>query len=150
MKIAIPGLLILIGLVGLVTMGILQGAIPEVGVQSLRMGDYEGKIVRLQGVIHAIDSDVRPMRFTIRDIEDPSVRIIASVDDHRPDIFKVDTDVAVIGVFVGKTELFEGTKIFTKCPSKYEESGVMGSADVYGSAPESAAPPPTVSPPDPE
>jgi cytochrome c-type biogenesis protein CcmE len=129
MKVAVPGLLILIGMVSLIWMGIVQGAIPEVGVQGLQTGQFAGRQVRLQGVIEAIETDVRPMRFTIRDLQDPEVRYPVIVDDHRPDIFKPDTDVAVIGILDPETGVFEGTKIFTKCPSKYEASdpGSMGS-----------------------
>ncbi len=126
MKIAIPGVLILVGVIGLITMGVLQGAIPEIGVDALSSGAFDGETVRLQGVIHAIETDVRPMRFTVRDLENREMTIVATVDDHRPDIFKVDTDVAVIGVFDAKTQVFEGTKIFTKCPSKYEATDSMG------------------------
>ena len=61
MKIAIPGVLILIGVVGLIAMGISQGAIPEVDVESLQSGDYDGQQVRLLGVIHKIETDTRPM-----------------------------------------------------------------------------------------
>ena len=96
MKIAIPGVLILIGVVGLIAMGISQGAIPEVNVESLQNGDYDGQQVRLLGVIHKIETDTRPMRFEIRGMQDPSVVVMAQVDDQRPDLFKVDTDVAVI------------------------------------------------------
>ena len=130
MKIAIPGLLILVGMVGLITMGIVQGAIPEIGVSALKEGEFTGREVRLQGVIHAIETDIRPMRFTIRDMQDPEVFVTAVVDDQRPDIFKIDTDVAVIGVLDGPSNTFQGTKVFTKCPSKYEaaDPSSMGSA----------------------
>ena len=126
MKIAIPGVLILVGMIGLITMGVLQGAIPEIGVTQLSSGEFGGQTVRLLGVIDEIETDVRPMRFTIRDMADKEMTVVATVDDHRPDIFKVDTDVAVIGVYDVKTQAFEGTKIFTKCPSKYEATDTMG------------------------
>lgn len=126
MKIAIPGVLILIGVVGLIAMGISQGAIPEVNVESLQNGDYDGQQVRLLGVIHKIETDTRPMRFEIRGMQDPSVVVMAQVDDQRPDLFKVDTDVAVIGAYNADTKSFKGTKIFTKCPSKYEATDQLG------------------------
>lgn len=138
-KIAVPGLLILVGMVGLIAMGILQGAIPEVGVQQISSPEYAGAEVRLLGVIHAIESDIRPMRFTIRDMKDPASHVVVEVDDHRPDIFKVDTDVAVVGRYDAGSGVFAGTKLFTKCPSKYEATGGSGSVDVYGGA---SAPPP--------
>jgi cytochrome c-type biogenesis protein CcmE len=143
-KIAVPGLLILAGMVGLIAMGILSGAIPEVGVQQLSSPEFSGAEVRLLGVIHAIESDIRPMRFTIRDMKDPSSQVIVEVDDHRPDIFKVDTDVAVVGRYDSGTRVFAGTKLFTKCPSKYEATGGSGSVDVYGSG---SAPPPAIGEP---
>lgn len=126
MKIVIPGLLILVGMVGLISMGISQGAIPEIGVAELMDGEFVGQKVRLQGVIDVIENDVRPMRFHVRDMVDREITVMAEVDDTRPDLFKIDTDVAVIGVFDGATNTFVGTKIFTKCPSKYEASDPLG------------------------
>ena len=151
-KIAVPGLLILAGMIGLIAMGILEGAIPEVGVRQLSSPEFAGAEVRLLGVIHQIESDIRPMRFTIRDMKDPQAQVIVEVDDHRPDIFKVDTDVAVVGRYDGEHRVFAGTKLFTKCPSKYEATGASGSADAYGggSAPppaDGSAPPTRAAPP---
>lgn len=143
MKIAIPGVLILIGVVGLIAMGVSQGAIPEVHVENLKGGEFNGKQVRLLGVINKIETDTRPMRFEIRGMNDPSVVVLAQVDDQRPDLFKVDTDVAVVGSYNADTQAFSGTKIFTKCPSKYEATDQLGQdaakGDSYGSYGDSSA-----------
>lgn len=152
MKLAVPGALILIGMIGLLAMGILEGAIPEVGVAELSAPENQEIEVRLIGVIQAIERDIRPMRFTVRDMKDPAALVQVEVDDHRPDIFKVDTDVAVVGRYHSASRTFSGTKIFTKCPSKYEASDAKGSAETYGggtaggAAPESPATPPAAQP----
>lgn len=142
MKIAIPAVLILAGVVGLITMGILQGAIPEVGVAALQEDPtYHGTSVRLLGVITEIEGEGRPIRFTVRDMGNPDASVPVVVDGIRPDLFKVDADVAVIGVYDRESGRFEGTKIFTKCPSKYEatdETGAGGSA--YGETPQEPEP----------
>ena len=83
---------------------------------------------------HSLITDDKPDGHKLEDIlnslrGDIIKRATKIVDDHRPDIFKPDTDVAVIGILDPETGVFEGTKIFTKCPSKYEASdpGSMGS-----------------------
>ena len=62
------------------------------------------------------------MRFDICDREQPDLVISVEVDDLRPDQFKVTNDVAVQGIYDPLEKKMHGTKIYTKCPSKYEAS----------------------------
>lgn len=139
MKIWIPATLIFAGLAGLVTMGILQGGIPELPVRTLmaQTDEYADREIKLQGVLKAIHKDTRPLVFDICDRENADLVVSVEVDDLRPDQFKVTNDIAVLGVYDSKAGKMHGTKIYTKCPSKYEASEEGGE---YGEtpAPESA------------
>jgi len=120
MRVILPGLVIFGALTTLVIMGIIQGGIPELHVREvLAATDLSGEI-KVQGVIHKIHSDDRPLRFDIEDKEVPGSIISVEVDDTRPDLFKVGNDVAVVGRYDTNTGQVLGDKIFTQCPSRYE------------------------------
>ena len=59
MKVVIPFLLILAGLVGLIAMGVTQGGIPELQVGDLSSGEFDGKVVKVHGLLEKIQSDNR-------------------------------------------------------------------------------------------
>ena len=124
MKIWVPATLIFSGLAGLITMGILQGGIPELPVRQLMAETevYGDREIKLQGVLKAIHKETRPLRFDICDREQADLVISVEVDDLRPDQFKVTNDIAVLGVYDPREKQMHGTKIYTKCPSKYEAS----------------------------
>ncbi len=124
MKIWIPATFIFAGLAGLITMGIIQGGIPELPVRQLmaEADVYGDREIKLQGVLKAIHKETRPLRFDICDREQPDLVISVEVDDLRPDVFKVTNDIAVLGVYDPLKKKMQGTKIYTKCPSKYEAS----------------------------
>lgn len=145
MKILVPALLILAGLAGLVTMGILQGGVPELQVHQVLAGAYAGQEVKMHGIIETIHSEERPLRFTIADKDDDAKRIDVVCDRTRPDTFQETYDVAVQGVFQPERGVFDADQIFTKCPSKYEAAEELGAgspaAMVDPPSPASTTPP---------
>ena len=126
MKVVVPFLLILAGLVGLIAMGVTQGGIPELQVSELRAGEFDGRVVKVHGFLKSIESTTRPLRFTVRDKVDPTIVISVTCDKTKPDTFQEEYDVAVEGVWDAKTASFEAEHIYTKCPSKYEAEAKEG------------------------
>ncbi|MCI0650806.1 MAG: cytochrome c maturation protein CcmE [Planctomycetes bacterium] len=126
MRIWVPILLIAAGLATLIIFGVLHGSVPELQVRELLAEKPVGREIKLHGIIERIHSEVRPLRFTIRDKTDPAILCEVEVDDFRPDIFKVKTDVAVRGVYLPEQGLLRADWISTKCPSKYEASQELG------------------------
>ena len=126
MKPLIPVVCIVLGLAGLITMGVLQGGIPELQVHQVLAGEYAGKTVKMQAIIQEIHSDIRPLRFTVEDRENEGVKIDVLCDGVRPDTFKETYDVAVLGLFDPDKKVFNAEQIFTKCPSKYEAEEKLG------------------------
>ena len=124
MKIWIPALLIILGLGGLITMGIIKGGIPEMPVRDLLANaeEYQEGKIKISGVLKKIHQNTRPLKFDVCDREDKSLVVQVEVDDVRPDVFEEGKDIAVIGIFQSSDRSMVGTKIFTKCPSKYEAS----------------------------
>ncbi|MBI4577563.1 MAG: cytochrome c maturation protein CcmE [Planctomycetes bacterium] len=120
MRIVVPGLLILAGLVGLVTLGILEGGIPELQVHEALEGVHPGRPVKVHGLIGEIASDRRPLRFTVLDKKDPESRMDVVADRTRPDTFQETYDVAVLGTWDPQARVFRADQVYTKCPSKYE------------------------------
>ena len=128
MRIWVPGVVILVAVVGLIVTGIKYGAIPELHVQQVLAGAHSDQEIKVLGVIESIESEYRPLVFKIRDMNEPQSVLSVEIDDVRPDLFKVNNDVAVIGFFDIDKGCLTGDKVFTKCPSKYEASEQMGSA----------------------
>ncbi len=126
MKVVIPFLLILAGLVGLIAMGVMQGGIPELQVSELRSGEFDGQTVKVHGFLESIESTTRPLRFTVRDKEDPEIVIAVTCNKTKPDTFQKEYDVAVEGIWDATTKSFEAEHIYTKCPSKYEAEAKEG------------------------
>ena len=121
-KLIVPVALILLGLVGLIVMGIVQGGVPELQVAQLleAPGAHGERAVKVHGHILRIDSADRPLRFAVADKADPTKVMEVWSDSTRPDTFQETYDVAVQGVWSEKRGRFEADMIFTKCPSKYE------------------------------
>jgi cytochrome c-type biogenesis protein CcmE len=141
-KIAIPALLLLVGLVGLITMGVIQGAIPELQVHELLADRSRGPEVKVHGIIERIDKGTRPLDFMIRDKAQEGVNVRVLADQSMPDTFQVDYDIAVQGRFDAAAGAFRADKIFTKCPSKYEADEKLGiTSSAKAEAPRSPAPP---------
>lgn len=131
MRVVIPVVVILGALAGLIGMAVATMGTPEVYVHQMVSGEqFIGREVKVQGVIAAIHNDVRPLRFSVRDKEHPDQVLEVEIDDVRPDIFEVGNDVAVIGALSSRGGVLAGTKIFTKCPSKYEPA--EGEEGAYG------------------
>ncbi|MGE3166054.1 MAG: cytochrome c maturation protein CcmE [Planctomycetota bacterium] len=137
MKIWIPASAIAVAMAALVSVSVAQMAIPELQVHQVLAGERPGVPIKLHGRIKAIHSEFDPLQFEICDKEDASLVVMAQIDATRPDLFKVDNDVAVEGVFDPKTGKIVGDKIYTKCPSKYVASEEMGQG--YSDGPGSPA-----------
>ena len=140
-KVLVPFVLIFAGLGGLIYMGVAQGGIPELQVQQLVAGEYADREVKVHGFLERIESDQRPLRFSVRDKEDPSVVIDVYADRTRPDTFQEEYDVAVQGRWDPTERRFVAEQIFTKCPSKYEaeaKEGLGGPQQLPQGAPEPA------------
>ena len=121
MKIAVPATLIGIGLVALIVAGIIVGGIPEMQVAQLLTSDYEAsRTLKVHGILADIESDQRPLKFTVADKADPEKKIKVECDRTRPDTFQVTYDVAVQGTYDADRGVFVAEQIYTKCPSKYE------------------------------
>lgn len=136
MKLWIPVVLILSGVGVLMAVSISQLGMPELQVREVlaaaspeQRAEIEGKRIKLHGKIKKIHSETRPLRFDIHDKTDPDLVVTATIDSVRPDLFKVDNDVAVEGIFNPDTGALEGDKIYTKCPSKYVASEELGASD---------------------
>jgi cytochrome c-type biogenesis protein CcmE len=132
-KLAVPVVLILLGVATLLALSISAGGIPEIQARELASGAFDGREVKVHGLLHAIQSDQRPLRFQVRDKDDPTAVIDVVADETRPDTFQVTYDVAVQGRWHADRRSFEAEKVFTKCPSKYEEVGGagIGSEEAY-------------------
>ncbi len=122
MRMWIPALVIVAGIATLMAVGIVYGSIPELQVHQVLAGNEPGRKIKMHGKIARIDSETRPLSFTVRDKDDTrgSLAIAVRLDDVRPDLFQVGNDVAVEGYFDRTSGTLQGTRIYTKCPSKYE------------------------------
>ncbi|MEM7164374.1 MAG: cytochrome c maturation protein CcmE [Planctomycetota bacterium] len=140
MKIWIPIVMIIGALGTLIGVSVYSMGYPEVQVAELLApegSEFSGRQVKLQGRIAAIHSEFGIIHFDVSDKKDPSQVVSVKVDGLRPDLFKVGNDVAVDGVYDRAQGEMAGTKIYTKCPSKYEAS--KGESMNYEAAPETAA-----------
>ncbi len=126
MKLVAPIALIVLGLIGLIVMGIVQGGIPEMQVADLLVGEKPEGVVKVHGLLEKIHSSERPLRFTVSDKEDPTQTFDVYCDRTRPDTFQETYDVAVQGRWNAESGRFEADQIFTKCPSKYEAEDKLG------------------------
>lgn len=125
MKIWIPVVIIIGALGTLIGFSVYSMGYPEVQVAELittEGEDFSGRLVKLQGRIAAIHSETGTIHFDVSDKADPTKIVTVKVDGLRPELFKVGNDVAVDGVFDRAQGEMNGTKIYTKCPSKYEAS----------------------------
>jgi cytochrome c-type biogenesis protein CcmE len=145
MKLAIPMVLIGLGLVGLLVMGLVVGGVPELQVHQVLAGEYPDREVKVHGMILSIESEERPLRFTMHDREDRTSLLQVVADVSRPDTFQVTYDVAVLGHHDATAGVFRANKVFTKCPSKYEAEdeqapyGDHAAPQAVGACPETAA-----------
>jgi cytochrome c-type biogenesis protein CcmE len=132
-KLAVPLLLIVLGLVGLLVVGILEGGIPEIQAREMSDAKYRTGTVKVHGLLDKIQSAERPLRFTIRDKLDPTATIEVYADKTRPDTFQESFDVSVEGIWDAKQNRFVADRILTKCPSKYESEAKdgIGSPEEY-------------------
>ncbi|MCG3134406.1 MAG: hypothetical protein HMLKMBBP_01712 [Planctomycetes bacterium] len=140
-KLLVPAVLIGLGVAGLVTVGILEGGIPELQVREAA-GAPAGKQVKIHGLLASVEHDGRPLRFTLKDKEQAGRTVAVTYPRGKPDTFQVDYDVAVLGTYDAATNTVSAEQIFTKCPSKYEalEKEGVGSAQMQArTKPESGA-----------
>lgn len=124
-KLLVPLLLIGLGLIGLLAMGLMEG-VPEIQVRELAAGTYGERTVKVHGLLHEIQPGERPLRFTIRDKDRPDVLTPVWHAKGKPDTFQVGFDVACEGAWDAKERRFVAERIFTKCPSKYEDEAKQG------------------------
>ena len=120
MKVVIPFLLILAGLAGLIAMGVSQGGIPELQVHELQSGEFDDEVVKVHAMLTSVESENRPLAFTISDKEDAAKLVKVSYDSTKPDTFTVGYEIAVQGTYDRESGVFDAEHVFTKCPSKYE------------------------------
>jgi cytochrome c-type biogenesis protein CcmE len=149
MKVVIPFLLILAGLTGLIAMGVAQGGIPELQVSELHSGEFDGRVVKVHAMLESVESEHRPLKFTISDKTNPEIRVAVAYDASKPDTFTIGYELAVEGTWDAETGLFEAEHVYTKCPSKYEaeakDKANAGADDAPYRSP-SAAPEPAPQP----
>lgn len=141
-KLLVPVVLLLLGVVTLISISISEGGVPELQVKDLASGRYDGRDVKVHGLLHEIQSGVRPLRFRLADKTDPTALIDVWADETRPDTFQVSYDVAVEGHWDKAERRFVAERVFTKCPSKYEavEKEGIGSEAAYREKKGGAAP----------
>lgn len=125
-KLAVPLTLIVVGFGALLTLGLLEGGMPEIQARELGRAEYAGQTVRMHGILHRIESGDRPLRFLIRDKEQPDVLVPVYADKTRPDTFQESYDIAVDGAWDETRQYFVARSIMTKCPSKYEAEAKQG------------------------
>ena len=125
-KLAVPLVLIFLGLAALLVMGILDGGIPEIQAAEMKDPKYHDGIVKVHGVLGKIESAERPLRFWVKDKTHPDVQFYVLADKTRPDTFQETYDVAVEGRWDAANNRFEADRILTKCPSKYEAESKDG------------------------
>lgn len=125
-KLAIPLVLIVVGLAALLSLGVLEGGIPEIQAAELANGRYRDQVVKVHGLLASIESGERPLRFTISDKDRPDAVVPVYADKTRPDTFQVSYDVSVEGRWDSERNAFVARQIFTKCPSKYEAEAKDG------------------------
>ena len=147
MKVVIPFLLILAGLAVLIAMGVAQGGIPELQVNELQSGEFDDRIVKVHAMLDSVESETRPLKFTISDKADPNKKVAVVYDATKPDTFTVGYELAVQGTYDAATGTFDAEHVFTKCPSKYEaeskEMKAEGTAlEVPYRAPQASVPTP--------
>ena len=66
------------------------------------------------------DSHAGGLRFTLRDVKDPSSKTVAVLyKGSVPDLFKTDRDIVVDGRLRNGTFIATRGSMVTKCPSKY-------------------------------
>jgi cytochrome c-type biogenesis protein CcmE len=129
MTVVIPFLLILAGLAGLIAMGVAQGGIPELQVSELKSGEFADRIVKVHAMLASVESETRPLKFTISDKEDPALLIPVVYDATKPDTFTVGYELAVEGTWDETAGTFDAEHVYTKCPSKYEAESKEMKAD---------------------
>lgn len=130
MRIVLPAVAIFVALGLILGLGLFFGSIPEVQV-SEALGLQEKAVsersssgeVKIHGHLHKIYRAVGPLEFDMRDKQNPDQILRVKINSEPPDTFELDRDVSVIVRFDPETNTWEGDKIYTKCPSKYEDGG---------------------------
>lgn len=125
-KLAVPLVLIFLGLISLLVLGILDGGIPEIQAAEMKDQKYRSGTVKVHGVLGKIESAERPLRFWVQDKVHPEIQFAVIADKTRPDTFQETYDVAVEGRWDAANNRFEADRILTKCPSKYEAESKDG------------------------
>lgn len=97
--------------------------IPESEVQEALAGKAPSGDVKIHGVLHKVYLATGPLDFEMRDKANPDQLLRVKIMSDPPDTFELDRDVSVIAHYVPETGMWEGDKIYTKCPSKYEDGG---------------------------
>jgi cytochrome c-type biogenesis protein CcmE len=124
-KLVVPVALLVVGVGALVFFGIATG-VPEFQVREVATESRPDQDVKVHGLIAAIESDVRPLKFTMKDKEKAGITMAVVCDRPKPDTFQLEYDVAVVGRWDAAAKLFRADQLFTKCPSKYEADEKLG------------------------
>lgn len=122
MKLVVAALVFLGALGVFIWMGIVEGSVPVLGIQSLKSEGFTGECRIDDGVVHSIERMASPLVFTIRSEKDP--RLLLAVESNRipPDNFSQGKKVSVKGSYDPPTQKFIADQVTTACPSKYEAS----------------------------
>lgn len=131
MKIPIVVATLVAGLGFLIYMALAEGSIPSYEVAEVAApgfeayrdaGSSEPKLLKIEGFILSIEREGDPLRFTVIDQRRGIMETLAVESTAvKPDLFRPTAEVTLEGTFDPSARLFRAEKIFTKCPSKYQE-----------------------------
>lgn len=131
MKIPIVVATLAAGLGFLIYMALAQGSIPTYEVAEIAAPGFEShrdpagvgpKPIRLEGFILSVEREGDPLQFTVID-QRKGIEATVRVESRavKPDLFRPSAEITLEGTFDSAARLFTADKIWTKCPSKYQE-----------------------------
>jgi len=122
LKLTIAGVILAIAIVYLGYAGIAAGRSYYLSVDSYMSSDeYHGQRVQLHGDVGSEDLVRGPEGLNVQFVlMGDTSKITVRYEGVIPDLFKVGGEVVVLGR-MAKDDVFEATKLMTKCASKYDE-----------------------------
>jgi cytochrome c-type biogenesis protein CcmE len=131
MKIPIVVATLVAGLGFLIYMALAEGSIPSYEVAEVAAPGFEAraaraepKTIRIEGFVLSVEQEGDPMRFTVVDQRkgiEATVRVESTPEYVKPDTFREGAEATLEGTYDPDARLFRAEKIWTKCPSKYQE-----------------------------
>ena len=118
-------LVIALSIAAVLAVFLLYTSIAGGGTPSLRLSQLKAQsgTISLVGTVVGKptgDSHAGGLRFTLRDVKDPSSKTVAVLyKGSVPDLFKTDRDIVVDGRLRNGTFIATPGSMVTKCPSKY-------------------------------